>query len=254
MRLGLAVAIVVAAVGAAPAASSTRHPFPHMPAECKRADFRSGGTTVRAALCRPAKTDPAPAVVVLHGCGGFDTLDHRIAVDLPKAGIATLYVDYFDPTPPPGRFGFCNAPGGFENAFPVWQQEVLDATASLRRYAGIDPRRIGLVGWSLGGGLAVGTAASGRGSFSALVGFSTGFFGGGGGAGDLRDLPPTLLLSGGDKDAIPLSATRDLYDLIRSSGVPASLYVYRNGSHRWPGRQGTAGIDATERFLHRVLA
>ena len=51
-------------------------------------------------------------------------------------------------------------------------------------------------------------------------------------------------MSGGDKDAIPLSATRELYDLIRSSGVPASLYVYRNGSHRWPGLQGTAGIDA----------
>jgi dienelactone hydrolase len=63
-----------------------------MPAECTRADFRSGGKSVRAALCRPAKTDRAPAVVVLHGRGGFDTLDHRIAVDLPKAGIATLYV------------------------------------------------------------------------------------------------------------------------------------------------------------------
>jgi dienelactone hydrolase len=181
-------------------------------------------------------------------------LDHRLAVDLPKAGIATLYVDYFDPTPPPGRFGFCNARGAFETAFPIWQQEVFDAATSLRHESGIDPKRIGLVGWSLGGGLAVQTAASGRGSFRALVGFSTGFFGGGGGAGNLRDLPPTLLLSGGDRDAIPLSATRELYDLIRSAGVPASLFVYKNGSHRWPGRQGTAGIDATERFLHRILA
>jgi hypothetical protein len=45
-------------------------------------------------------------VIVLHGCGGFGTLDQTLAHRLPEHGIATNYVDYFGLTPPPRRKGF----------------------------------------------------------------------------------------------------------------------------------------------------
>jgi dienelactone hydrolase len=66
--------------------------------------FIAAGTSIRAELFR-ATTDSAAgrAIVVLHGCGGFDTFDHRLADTLPREGISTLYVDYFAPTPPPGN-------------------------------------------------------------------------------------------------------------------------------------------------------
>jgi dienelactone hydrolase len=226
--------------------------FPRMPAQCTRSDFRSDGTQVRAALCRP-REPAAPVAIVLHGCGGFDTFDHRLAVDLPAAGIATLYVDYFDPTPPPGHKGWCNGGGeggSGQDVFAVWQREVLDAAAHLRAVHGVDASRVALVGWSLGGGVAVATTLADRARFRALVGFSTGFFGA---PGDLSGMPPTLLLSGGPRDAIPLAATEELYRALRAAGDEVSLFDYGNGVHSWPGAQGTAGIAVAQRFLRHVL-
>jgi len=138
-----------------------------------------------------------------------------------------------------------------EGAFPVWGQEVVDALAKLRRSPRVDPARVGLVGWSLGGGLAVATAASGVVKLQALVGFSTGAFGPVQGA---ANLPPTLLLSGGKRDAIPLASTEELYRALRAARVPATLYVYPGGGvHQWPGKQGSAGIAVAERFLRKIF-
>jgi dienelactone hydrolase len=244
------VGLVLASVRIA-AADAAR--FPRMPPECVPSNYRSGGVEVRAALCRPPERTPAPVAVVLHGCGGFDTFDHRLAVELPTAGIATLYLDYFDATPPPGRKGWCDGggeSGSRRNVFAVWQREVVDAAAHLRAVRGIDASRVALVGWSLGGAVAVATAVADKRRFRALVGFSTGFFGGSGG---FAGMPPTLLLSAGAHDAIPLAATSDLYRAFQAAGDKVSLYDYGNGVHAWPGAQGTAGIRVAERFLRRVL-
>jgi dienelactone hydrolase len=229
--------------------------FPTMPSGCEPSDFRSAGAEVRAALCRPPARSLAPVAIILHGCGGFDTFDHRLAVELPTAGIATLYVDYFDPTPPPGRKGWCNGGGGNRSSgkdiFTVWEREVVDAASHLRSVRGIDPSRVALVGWSLGGGVAVATALADKTRFRALVGFSTGFFGEPGG---LAGMPPSLLLSAGVHDAIPLAATQALYRALRAAGDKVALYDYGNGVHAWPGAQGTTGIGVAERFLRRVLS
>jgi predicted esterase len=86
--------------------------------------------------------------------------------------------------------------------------------------------------------------------FQALAGFSTGSFG----AGSSASLePPTILLSGGRTDAIPLAETLPLYRALRAAKVPSQLYVYPRGSHNWPGRQGALGIAHAAAFLLRYL-
>lgn len=251
-QFGLGAVIAVLAAAAlfprpAPAAG-----FPRFRAGCMRADFVSRGSPVRAELCSPRHGAAGMAVVVLHGCGGFSTFDHRIVTGLPAFGISTLDVDYFEPTPPPGRKGFCDSGGRRTGAdpFPVWVQTARDAAVALRRIPGV--RHVGIVGWSLGGGVAVqaSTGRAGARSFEALVGFSTGSFG----AESIASaLPPTLLLSGGDTDAIPLQQTLPLYRALRAAHVPAELYVYPHGSHNWPGKQGRTGIARAARFLKRYL-
>jgi dienelactone hydrolase len=252
---GLLVSLVLAWLVLAPAtvAGVDAAPFPTMPPQCVTSDYRSGGAKVRAALCLPAKGTPAPVAIVLHGCGGFDTFDHRLAIDLPTAGIATLYLDYFDPTPPPDGKGWCNGGGGGgsgRDVFAVWEREVVAAAAHLRAVHSVDASRVALVGWSLGGGVAVATALAHKHRFRALVGFSTGFFGP---PVDLAGMPATLLLSAGRHDAIPLAATEDLVRALRAARVNVTLYNYGDGVHSWPGPQGTAGIAVAERFLHRTL-
>jgi dienelactone hydrolase len=242
-----ALAVVVAALAmACPAGASG---FPRFGGGCSRADFPSGSTVVRAEFCR-APGGRGAAVVVLHGCGGFSTFDHRLATGLPGFGIATLDVDYFGPTPPSGTKGFCDHPGAFDSAFPVWIRVVDDAAKKLGSLPGV--RHVGVVGWSLGGGVAVAAAAGPRNSrpFQALAGFSTGSFGA---AANASLEPPTILLSGGRTDAIPLAETLPLYRALRVARVPSQLYVFPHGSHNWPGRQGTLGIEHAAAFLWRYL-
>ena len=246
-RALLAGAVCLVALVASPGAGA----FQRFPAGCSRDDFQSGGSNVRAELCRAAGAKRA--VVILHGCGGFSTFDHRLAVELPRHGISTLDVDYFEPTsPPPGRKGFCDGRGAVGSAFATWLRVVDDAAAALGSTPGVDPRDVGVVGWSLGGGVALASAAGdgGRRPFHAVAGFSTGAFG----AEELaRSLPPTILLSGGRTDAIPLSETLPLYRALRAAHVPSALYVYPHGLHEWPARQGTLGIEHAAAFLRRYL-
>ena len=130
----------------------------------------------------------------------------------------------------------------------MWQQEAVDAAAVLRaRGFG----KVGVVGWSMGGGVALASAELPSRPFAALAGFSTGGFGEA--QATVKSLPPTILLSGGPHDAIPSSDTRALYRAIRAAGVPSSLFVYGNGSHNWPGRQGTTGIAKAAAFLRANL-
>jgi dienelactone hydrolase len=225
--------------------------FPRFGAGCSRDDFTVSGSTVRAELCRAAGAH-GRAVVVLHGCGGFSTFDHRLAAELPRYGVSTLDVDYFGLTPPPNHKGFCDARGGGGDPFPTWVRIAVAAAAKLRATAGVDPRGVGVVGWSLGGGVALAAAAAppGRRPFDAFAGFSTGSFLD---PAAVADLPPTILLSGGRTDAIPLGDTLPLYDELRADHVPADLYVYPHGSHQWPGEQGTLGIRHAAEFLRRYL-
>jgi dienelactone hydrolase len=241
----LALVAAAAAVLAVPAVAVGG--FPRFGAGCARDDFRSGAAVVRAELCR-ATGGRGAAVLVLHGCGGFSTFDHRLATEMPRLGVWTLDVDYFGPTPPPGRNGFCGARGAFGSAFPTWIRVARDAAATLRRTPGI--RRVGAVGWSLGGGVVVAAALAGGRPFAAIAGFSTGAFGA---EQHAAELPPTILLSGGATDAIPVSETRPLYDALRAAHVPTELYVYPHGEHTWPGRQGALGIARAAAFLRRYL-
>jgi dienelactone hydrolase len=247
--------------GAASARSSSLPPFPRISPSCTRADFRSQGRTVRAALCLPSASQAAPAVVVLHGCGGFGTLDQVLARDLPTHGIATYYVDYFGLTPAPSRKGFCNAHGRVANAFETWQRIVVDAATAVRRQTGVDPTRVGAVGWSLGAGLALVTAEYGGrpvGSvpqrsrpFRALALFSTAAFEPI--LAHVGRLPPTLVLDGGSGDVIPPADATALYRALRHAHVPASLFVYPHGNHQWKGAQGAAGERRAVTFLKRYL-
>jgi dienelactone hydrolase len=242
MLRGLALVAGTAAVTAVAAHGATR-PFPHV-AGCVRADFPSAGTHVRAERCGPA--GGARAVVVLHGCGGFNTFDHRIAADLPRSGISTLYVDYFGPTPPSGNKGFCGGGGGGADPFPTWERVAADAAASLRPQF----THVGAVGWSLGAGVAL-TAAEDLHAFDAVASFS----------GIARPsllnhanrLPPSIFLDGGRHDTVPPQDARALYGAAKRAHVATALYIYGPGTHNWPRAQGAAGIARAAAFLVRHL-
>lgn len=225
------------------AAHAAARPFPHV-AGCVRADFRSSGAGVRAERCGPASG--TRAVVVLHGCGGFSTFDHRIAADLPRYGISTMYLDYFGPTPPSGSKGFCGGGGSGGDPFPTWERVAADAAASLRPHF----KHVGAVGWSLGAGVALRTAEDLH-AFDAVASFSG--IAHSSVLGHAGQLPPSIFLDGGSHDTVPPQDARALYAAAKRAHVATALYIYGAGTHNWPGAQGDAGIARAAAFLLRYL-
>jgi len=90
-----------------------------------------------------------PAVVIVHGARGIDGTGVRYAAALNGSGIATLEIDMFGPRGLPSSAAL----NLIENL-----PDVFGALGYLVAHSSIDPGRIGVMGVSWGGGLAVMTA------------------------------------------------------------------------------------------------
>jgi dienelactone hydrolase len=96
----------------------------------------------------------------------------------------------------------------------------------------LDPRRIGIAGYSAGGGVSMGAAmqydAASRPDY--VVGVYPAW------RPELTvpaDAPPLfLIISDDDKSVSALSATK-VYDMWHKAGAPAELHVFGNGGHGW---------------------
>lgn len=104
--------------------------------------------TLSAALFRPEATTPRPALVLLHPCSGLLPFMNDWAHWLQSEGYVALVVDSF------------SAPGRATNVCrvgrnPTMQEVAADAFGALRFLRAqpfVDPQRVGVMGWSYGGG------------------------------------------------------------------------------------------------------
>ena len=112
-------------------------------------------------------------------------------------------------------------------------------------------RSVGIVGWSLGADLALAAAIPNNSTaFAAVAGFSA----------DPRIqqaqrllLPPTILLYGGRTDSTFLARAFHFGNGRSPAHSPTEIYVYPDGTHDWPGIQGTIGIAKAAAFLRLHL-
>jgi len=194
-------------------------------------------------LFQPAGGEKHPAVVLLHGGAGLTRRgsDFRAyAADLARSGFVVLIPHYFDAThsetmgpPTSERFG-------------LWQRAVRDSIGWLRRRP--DVSKVSLLGFSLGGFLAVSLGAEA----DAIVEYY-------GGISDLAPLParlpPTLILHGEADSTVPVREARRLAALLEERHVAHEMHLYPEAEHVFDQRRapGSAGQDAWKRtvaFLH----
>jgi pimeloyl-ACP methyl ester carboxylesterase len=115
--------------------------------------FESGGSRINGFIYLAQGNKPHPTVVLLHGYPGNER-NIDLAQAIRRAGMNVLYFDYRGSWGSGGEFSFANA-----------QEDVATAVGWLRRpelatkYR-IDPRRIALVGHSMGAWLALLGAAA----------------------------------------------------------------------------------------------
>jgi dienelactone hydrolase len=245
-------------------------------------------------LFRPTKPGPgpAPAVVFLHGCGGLVSgISHQImsretdwAKRLNDLGYVVLMVDSFAPR---GSGEMCSQSG-----FKAWlymkrPADAYGALAFLQTQPYVARDRIGMIGWSNGGGailFALGPrpgrpAAFVGPDFRAAVAFYPGSCDGQRVGTDWTTHVPLLILQG-EKDVwTPAKPCRALAEHAASLGAPVEFHAYPGAYHDfdWPnlkrkeltsyttskgvvpitGEEPAAHADAIERvqaFLGRHLS
>lgn len=113
--------------------------------------FENAGQKVFAVIHRPISVESAPAILICHGFAGNKVGKFRIYVALAQylaeRGIASLRLDFRGSGDSEGQFSEMTV-----------DSEVSDAIQGLRflsTFPGIDPKRIGILGNSFGGAVAV---------------------------------------------------------------------------------------------------
>jgi dienelactone hydrolase len=194
----------------------------------------SGRLALRGYLRRPDTAGPSPAVVLLHGCGGFpEALDENWGVRIASWGYVTLTVDSF------GSRGLKNTCGrsaaAADTAFDPYQ-----ALKFLAKQQFVDPLRVIVVGFSQGGWLSLSSVERGPlesvadNKFIAAAAFYP----------VCRAIKgpmtvPTLILTGESDDWTPADACRKLANgedelgmsRQKGEGAPIRLIVYPNAYH-----------------------
>lgn len=121
----------------------------------RRITFHSGEHALVGILRLPAETGMFPLVILCHGLRATksDLIIVTLARELTYAGYATLRFDYFDHGESGGNFAFTTLGKNIEDT-----KAVLQFVQSLTM---VDPKRMVLIGHSLGGSAAAGAVAKG---------------------------------------------------------------------------------------------
>jgi dienelactone hydrolase len=175
-------------------------------------------------LAKPDGAGPFPAVVVLHGCNGFSPAMPTMVDRLRSWGYVALAIDSLGPH---GQNNACS--GGI-----ALRSQPLDAYAGLTYLAAqpfVDPKRIGVLGFSMGGVSAL-TAAENGGienifprKFRVVIAYYPY-------CEVARTMSvPTLVLIGALDDWTPAQACQKLAERAASDGAPIELVIYPNAYH-----------------------
>jgi len=213
-------------------------------------DLTSAGSPI-VAHWKPlaTSTEPRPAVVALHGCGGlyrrdgasFDSRYPSYVEHLHRAGYHVLLPDSFTPR---GKPSICTVKRGEPTISPEMRRaDVVAAVRWLTQQPNVDPKRIVLLGWSHGGITSLNAINSARSGFAAPLAGAVVFYPGCGGL--LRapfkiDIPVLMLLAEKD-DWTPPERCVELAERTRQTqpAVDFTVRVYPDSYH---GFDGTAPV------------
>ena len=221
----------------------------------KTVNVASHGTRIPVELFEPAGAANGGAIVVAHGSDGMQEpwagLIREYGAELAAKGFAVLIPDYFASTGTvPGKGVVAEIAANLG----VWQAVVGDTVAHAARLPGIKPMRMGLLGFSLGGHLAVRL----RGVAQAVVEFFAPELGGVGvvGAGGAKRVQ---IHYGTADTVVGIEESKNIAAQLEREGSAVELFEYDGAGHGFAGadpNNATARRSAkgrTVEFFGRVL-
>ena len=210
--------------------------------------FTSHGHSIAVDCFVPEGAGRVAAVIALHGSGGgHGSIASDPAARLAAQGFAVFVPHYFDRT---GTTAVADRGTIFRN-FAAWGKTVWDAIGWVSARAEVDPERIGLMGFSLGGYLAL-SVASVDPRVRAVVEFFGGFpkemklF--------MRRMPPVLILHGDADTSVPVDEAYHLQQVLESRKVAYEMKIYPGAGHGFSGEVWRDAGRRTLAFLNQHLA
>lgn len=199
-------------------------------------DYTSNDIQLRGKLYRPKGAGPFPAVVLMHGCGGWQpavtySLQNH-AEYLTRHGYVVLSLDSFGPRRNSGG-KVCESYKALGDARNYRSYDAFDALKYLQSQSFVSPDNIFLMGQSNGGSVAINVAKAsapkkyGKTSqgFRGVVAYYPwcGTFGG-----NNVDLGAPLMVFGGAKDDwVPPTGCKK----VRANGSDLEVKIYPNAAH-----------------------
>jgi carboxymethylenebutenolidase len=239
LPLGLAAVAALLATGPGPAGP----PGAAVAVEEVNETFPSHGKRVAVERFSPREAGRYPVVVLLHGVGGIGPPDagsplREQARRLARLGFVALIPHYFDRTGAKLNNARRNA-----RYYDIWMETVSDAVTYAGRLPQADRRRVGLLGFSLGGSVALSNAM-----VDPRVTAVVEYFGSLVGAPPLQlpTMPPTLILHGDADRTIPVSEARKLSALFNEWQVRFEIKIYPGAGH------GFRGVDEEDAWKRTV--
>jgi carboxymethylenebutenolidase len=209
--------------------------------------FESGGKAIRIDGFLPAGGSRFPAVIGLHGSGGDYAGMAEPAGLLVEQGFAVYVLHYFDRT---GTIEASDKQIIFRN-FIVWAKTLWDAVGFVAKQPRVDPRRIGLLGFSLGAYLALSVAAVDS-RIQAVVEYFGGFpremkfF--------MRRLCPVLILHGDADQTVPVQEAYHLQQVLEKRNIPYEIRIYPGVGHGFRDEIWQDASERTSAFLRKYLS
>lgn len=235
--------------GPAPGAFGAGADLRALSVNVRRADtrYRVGTRQVRLEVFRPDIEGPRPAVLLLHGASGMgDGTFYRGAAELFASQGYVVYLPHYLGERNRNRRGGRALIAEFEQQHDT----VRAALDQMTRDRAIDPRRLGVFGFSLGGFQAMGLTSRDT-RVGAVVNM------GGGVPGNVvphtARMAPTLIVHGAQDRTVPVARAHQTRDLLRRLSVPHELALFRDQGHFFRGTASRESIVRSVTFFDRHL-
>ncbi len=219
-----------------------------------RGTFTSGTKAVTVDRFEPEAQGKYPAVILVHGADGF--AEHtatlmEFARMLARTGHVALVVHYFERTDTRVAKGkaYIDAET-IEANFVTWMATLADAVTFATKQPNVDPRRVGLLGFSLGAYLSLSVA-----TLDSRVGAVVDFYGGLPAyfCNLFKKFPPVLILHGKEDKIISVDEATKLERLFKERKLTYEMKLYPRQGHVFKGDDARDAAHTAIRFLKKYL-
>lgn len=210
-------------------------------AEGKPVSYKSGDETVSGILYSPQGKGPFPALVVIHEWWGLNDWVKEEASKLADQGYAALAIDLYRgkvaTTPDEAHQIMRGVPEDRAN------RDLLAAVAYLHSQKDVDPKRIGTIGWCMGGGYSLDLAIADPKLKAAVINY-----------GHLAtddatlkkiDAPILGIFGGQDKGITPADVNK-FESQMKALGKTVDIHIFPDAGHAFENPNNKTGYRAED--------